>query len=726
MQLLEHQAKALLRAADVALPTSTLLAIKKTIKETPLYSSMGSEVAGLIQKLDYPVVLKSQVPVGGRGKAGGIRIVRTALEFEAAYRAVATQPIKDHLPESILVEQALAIEREMYLALRVNRDRRQVEWLVASRGGIDIEENASSVKTVPRTKNDDAYETICDALKLPPSSTIDFLKCLEDCFFDNDCLLLEINPLVLTKTHELIAADAKLLVDDNALFRHSALASNHDTSSIIPLGGTIGVIANGAGMAMSTMDTIDAAGGQPANFLDIGGGTGEDVFMQNMRGITELPGVASIIINIFAGITRCDDIARGIIAAKREIPGLVPLYVRLEGTRRDEAAKLLHEAGIEIQPDLASCVRRALAETGSGKRETEDSNTPQATLAGSVLHSSEDSVTQRGASAHPGVSPKPWTGAAPRKELAEEGGNTHPVLNEETTYLKENSSWLAYAVFSNLPVIIQGITGHHGAFHTRAMIDAGTAIVAGVTPGKAGERIHGIPVYNTMAEAVSAHPSTTSVIFVPARFAKSALLEAIAAGIRLIVCITEGIPVHDMLAVYQAAAAKNATIIGPNCPGLIVPGSHKLGIIADSITTPGHTAIISRSGTLTYELADALSKRGIGQRLVLGIGGDPVQGTNFTEALQFCQADPGVKQMIMVGEIGGESEQHAADYAALHVTKPIYGLVVGHSLPPGQQFGHAGAIVGNLGESAPEKTDYLSRRGIVMAETLDELIAMIG
>lgn len=280
-------------------------------------------------------------------------------------------------------------------------------------------------------------------------------------------------------------------------------------------------------------------------------------------------------------------------------------------------------------------------------------------------------------------------------------------------------------LFSSPETIVQGITGHHGAFHTYGMLESGTQIVAGVTPGKSGESVHNIPVFNTVQEALTTHQATASVVFVPAPHAKSAMLEAIEAGIQLVVCITEGVPVHDMLVVHQAAASRGAVVIGPNCPGLIVPGSHKLGIIAKHITTPGHTTIISRSGTLTYELAAALTAKNIGQRLILGIGGDPVQGTTFVEALSAAQADDATERIVLVGEIGGEGEVQAADFIAQHVTKPVFGLVVGHSLPAGQTFGHAGAIVESKGESAGAKTDYLRSKGVRMSTTLDELILAI-
>jgi len=282
------------------------------------------------------------------------------------------------------------------------------------------------------------------------------------------------------------------------------------------------------------------------------------------------------------------------------------------------------------------------------------------------------------------------------------------------------------SLFDTPTVLVQGITGHHGAFHTKGMIEAGTNIVAGVTPGKAGQEVHGVPVYNSVADATAAHDITATVIFVPAPHAKSAMYDAIDAGIKLIVCITEGIPVHDMLAVRERATEAGVQVVGPNCPGLIVPGSHKLGIIAAHITLPGQTAIISRSGTLTYELSYALTQKNIGQRIILGIGGDPVPGTDFREALELCQNDPDTEQIIMVGEIGGTSEQLAADYIAEHVTKPVYGLIVGHSAPAGQQFGHAGAIVGGQSETASAKTDYLAAKGIKMSSTLDELIKYIS
>lgn len=680
MQLLEYQAKTLLSDAGAAIPTGFVVRPEDTLGELPF---------------PFPAVVKSQVPVGGRGKLGGVKVVNSQDELEITRRDIETLEIKGHTPSAVLIERALDIDRELYLSLRVNRDLRRVEWLASKDGGIDIESTTDGV-VVLRQDSPNVVQKLTELFAIDAAPLAELLTSLERCFFDNDLLLLEVNPLAVIlrqdspNVADLVCADAKITVDDNSRFRHKDF-DWPEPKAIKPLGGTIGVIANGAGMAMSTMDTIFAAGAQPANFLDIGGGTGEDVFVKNLKEITELPGVTSIIVNIFAGITRCDDIARGIIAAKKQLPNLVPLFIRLEGTNRDAAAELLSKAGVELQPDLKTCIELAL-QVEISRQPAADRSDPHTA---SAKHLQPEAALLR-AQGRPGA--KPWS------------GSTHAAND---------------TILTSQPVIVQGITGHHGAFHTEQMLKAGTNIVAGVTPGKGGETVHGIPVYNTVKEAVDKHGAVVSVIFVPAKFAKGAMFEAVDAGIKLIVCITEGIPVHDMLAVHELADKQGVQLVGPNCPGLIIPGSHKLGIIASHITSPGKTTIISRSGTLTYELADALTKKGIGQRLILGIGGDPVQGMTFVEALKIAENDPETDQIVLVGEIGGEGENLAADFIAKHVTKPVYGLVVGHSLPAGQTFGHAGAIVGSKGESAAEKTAYMTEKGLHMSHTLDELIATI-
>jgi succinyl-CoA synthetase alpha subunit len=270
-------------------------------------------------------------------------------------------------------------------------------------------------------------------------------------------------------------------------------------------------------------------------------------------------------------------------------------------------------------------------------------------------------------------------------------------------------------------VIVQGITGSHGAFHTQAMLAAGTTIVAGTSPNKAGETVHGVPVYSTIADIQQDHTVDCSVIFVPAPHAKGAMLEAIAAHIPLVVCITEGVPIHDMLTVKRRALEAGVTLIGPNCPGVLLPGIVKLGIIPAAMGLPGSVGIVSRSGTLTYEAAAGLTARGIGQKYIIGIGGDPVRGTDFTDCLELFENDPDVTSIVMIGEIGGVSEQLAAEYIKVHVTKPIYGYIAGHSAPAGVQLGHAGAILGSLDESATAKTALLAEAGVQMSSSIVEL-----
>lgn len=271
-------------------------------------------------------------------------------------------------------------------------------------------------------------------------------------------------------------------------------------------------------------------------------------------------------------------------------------------------------------------------------------------------------------------------------------------------------------------VIVQGITGSHGAFHTAAMRAAGTNIVAGTSPNKAGQTVDGIPVYATIADIKNNMPVDATVIFVPAMFAKDALLEAIAAKVPLIICITEGIPIHDMLIVHTAVKKVGVTLIGPNCPGVLLPGVTKLGIIPATMGLPGNVGIVSRSGTLTYEAAAELTARGIGQKYIIGIGGDRIRGTNFIDCLQLFQNDPDVTEIILIGEIGGTEEQKAADYIKHHITKPVFAYVAGHAAPANIQLGHAGAILGSHNESAQAKTAALAAAGAAMFTNIVDLV----
>ncbi len=344
MNLLEYQAKDLLRHHELPVPTSWLVHGSQTLPN------------GVI----YPVMAKSQVPVGGRGKAGGIISIISAEELPAALKTLTNLSIKGHLPSAILLEEKILVNRELYLALRLNRDDRILEWMASPSGGVEIENNADSIVSLPYDLPD-VNSRLAAALEVEESDITPLIEQISHCFHSSDLTLLEINPLVVTDDSSLMCADAKCIVDDNARFRQPDLLWPAETANLPqPLGGTIGCIANGAGMAMSTMDTIVAMGGKPANFLDIGGGTGEKEFVGALKNIMALPGITSIIINIFAGISRCDEIAKGIIAAREQLSDLPPLFIRLEGTNRDIAVELLTDAGIAIEPDLKTCVEKAM------------------------------------------------------------------------------------------------------------------------------------------------------------------------------------------------------------------------------------------------------------------------------------------------------------------------------------------------------------------------------
>ena len=284
---------------------------------------------------------------------------------------------------------------------------------------------------------------------------------------------------------------------------------------------------------------------------------------------------------------------------------------------------------------------------------------------------------------------------------------------------------MAILVDEKTKVLVQGITGTEGSFHTRQMVAYGTKVVAGVTPGKGGQTLDGIPVYDSVEEALSHHEIDASVIFVPAAFAPEAMLEAASAGIPLVVCITEGIPLHAMLRTYHLLRQYKTRLIGPNCPGLISPGKAKIGVIPHAPFTPGPVGMVSRSGTLTYEIASHLSRAGLGQSTVVGIGGDPIVGTTFTELLPLFEEDPETKVVVLVGEIGGAAEEEAAEYAKKHMTKPLVAYIAGFFAPPGKRMGHAGAIVTGGEDTAQAKAQRLEKLGVPVARTPVEVVRLV-
>ena len=270
-------------------------------------------------------------------------------------------------------------------------------------------------------------------------------------------------------------------------------------------------------------------------------------------------------------------------------------------------------------------------------------------------------------------------------------------------------------------LIVQGITGRDGSFHTAKMKAYGTNVVGGTSPGKAGQTVEGAPVFNTVADAVEQTGADTSVIFVPAPFAKDAMMEAADAGIKLIVCITEGVPTLDVAAAHRYIQTRGAKLVGPNCPGLISPGQSMVGIMPTGIFRSGGTGVVSRSGTLTYEVVHNLTAAGLGQSTAVGVGGDPVVGLYFQEMLEMFEADPQTDSIAIIGEIGGDAEERAAEYIRRHVTKPVAAFISGRQAPPGKQMGHAGAIISSSSGTAAEKIAAFEAAGVPVAKETSEI-----
>jgi succinyl-CoA synthetase alpha subunit len=281
-------------------------------------------------------------------------------------------------------------------------------------------------------------------------------------------------------------------------------------------------------------------------------------------------------------------------------------------------------------------------------------------------------------------------------------------------------------VSSDTKLVVSGLTGREGSFHGMNNRNYGTDLVAGVTPGKGGQDVEGVPVFDTVHSAVAETGANTSMIFVPPRFAADAILEAEDAGVGLVICITEGIPVHDMLRVYTHLRRGTTRLIGPNCPGILSPGKANVGIIPAHFFSPGNVGLVSRSGTLTYQIGNTLAQRGFGNSSIVGIGGDPIVGSSFIEVVELFEADPETELIVMCGEIGGEEEERTAEYIEAHVSKPVVAYIAGFTAPPGKTMGHAGAIISGSKGTAQAKAEALEARGVRVGRTPTEVAEIAG
>ena len=284
---------------------------------------------------------------------------------------------------------------------------------------------------------------------------------------------------------------------------------------------------------------------------------------------------------------------------------------------------------------------------------------------------------------------------------------------------------MSIIVDSNSRVLVQGITGREGSFHTTQMVEYGTNVVSGVTPGGLGKSVAGVPVYNTVADAIAETQPNVSIIFVPAKFAPDAIYEAIDGSIPFVICITEGLPVIDMIPIYDYVKRKGARLLGPNCPGIITPGQTKIGIMPGFIHQPGKVGLVSRSGTLTYEVVNALTQAGLGQSTAIGIGGDPIIGTNYVDVLRMFQDDPETEAIVMLGEIGGSDEEEAAAFIKANVTKPMASFIAGRTAPEGKRMGHAGAIISGGAGTAAGKIAALEDAGVRVADSPSQVPVLL-
>ncbi len=683
MDIHEYQAKELLAGFGVAIPRGGVA----YSPEQAVYRA--SEIGGARW------AVKAQIHSGARGKAGGIKLCSSEDEVRQAAKSLLGKRLVTHQtgPEGrvvhrLYVEAAVPIEREIYLGLVLDRKSERIMVVASPQGGMEIEEIArQSPESILREVVEPAVgmtafqaREIAFALKLTPaqvSRAVTTLLGAYRAFRDLDATMVEINPLVVTADGQLLALDCKMTFDDNAMFRRPNVSELRDYAeedpreaqaaeyglNYVALDGNIGCIINGAGLAMATMDMIKHAGGSPANFLDVGGGASPDRVAAAFKLVLSDDNIEAMLVNIFAGINRCDWVAQGVVQAAKETRLTIPLVVRLDGNNVEEGRRILKESGLPI-------------------------------ITADTLSEAADRVVE--------------AQGLPRGRARRRQRPAMSILIDRTNR-----------------VIVQGFTGDKATFHAREMIAYGTDIVGGVTPGKGGSRHLDRPVFNTVKEAVREAGADTSIIFVPAAFCADSIMEAAYAGIRFVVTITDGIPAQDMMMVkrylWRFPKERRTLLVGPNCAGVISPGKAMLGIMPGHIYMQGNVGLITRSGTLGYEAASQMKALGIGITTSVGIGGDPVNGSSFVDHLKLFEQDPETEAVMIIGEIGGPQEAEAALFAKENMTKPVIGYVAGLTAPKGRRMGHAGAIISAFGDTAAEKAEIMRSAGLTVAPSPAEL-----
>ena len=688
MDLFEYQAKDLFAEYGVPVQPGK---VAHTAEE-------ARDIAAEFAASGHPlVVVKAQVKTGGRGKAGGVKLANGPEEAYAKASQILGMDIKGHTVHTVLIAQAVDIAAEYYLSFLLDRANRTFLSICTVQGGMEIEEVAHNspdavarIPVSPTAGVDAAKATEIIAAGRIPAQAAEGAALLAErlwaMFADEDATLVEVNPLALTEDGAVLAVDGKVTLDDNASFRqeHARFVDTSSTDPIearakekhlnyVKLDGEVGIIGNGAGLVMSTLDVVAQAGQpfggiKPANFLDIGGGASAEVMANGLEIVLSDPSVRSVLVNVFGGITSCDAVANGIVSAIG--------HARRRAASRWTARSWSGWTGTTPPRAGASWNRRPYPRSSRWRRWT----------------------------ARPAGPPN-----LPARQRRE---------REMAIFLTGQSR-----------VMIQGITGSEGRRHGARMLAAGTQIVGGTNPRKAGQRIElngtDVPVFGTVADTMAETGADVSVVFVPASGTKDAVIEAIEAQIPLCIVITEGVPVHDTAQFWaRASAAGNRTrIIGPNCPGVASPGKSNAGIIPADITSEGRIGLVSKSGTLTYQMMYEL--RDIGFSTAVGIGGDPVIGTTHIDCLQAFEQDPETDAIVMIGEIGGDAEERAGAFIEQHVTKPVVGYVAGFTAPEGKTMGHAGAIISGSSGTAQAKKEALEKAGVRVGKTPSETASLV-
>ena len=681
MLLNEHKSKTLFEKAHIPAPQGVALFPGDENDFTPPFPP--------------PWFLKSQVLTGGRGKAGGILRVDSQDQFAQTAKRLFALNIKGHSVPFVRVEPQADIRREFYLSLTISRKRRCILLTVGREGGVEIENLGKDNLLVQevRLPAGIAAHQIRAAffhLRLGKECWKGFYGLLTNLFramTDFGLLMAEINPLILNGDNEFIALDGKVEVDDNfadldpemeAYYQREHATAEENMArdaglSFVRLPGWVGLMVNGAGLAMATMDILNLSGLQASNFLDLGGGADQKRMGIALDLLFHDPQVEAIFINLFGGILSCEKVALAMQGALGGKSPEKPIVVRMAGKDSASALEILHSLDVDnlhIVPDM----RGAMDFLRS-------------------LKPDEVKFTEE-------------TALEPVPVPALQGGYETDAV---------------FPINKDTPILVQGITGKEGQLHTRLMLEYGANIVAGVTPFKGGQEVLGVPVYNSIAEAKVNHEIGASIIFVPPRMSADAILEASANAVPWTICITEGIVQHEMLSVVEQLRRSPTRLIGPNTPGIIVPGQTKIGILPTTPFMPGPVAVLSRSGTLTYEVADRLTKAGIGQSLCVGIGGDPFIGTTFVDLFEMIRNHDETKAVVVLGEIGGQAEENLAEYVLrTGFDKPVITFVAGRTAPPGKRLGHAGAILEKQG-GIEQKLETMRKAGFVVCPSLKSI-----